>query len=371
MADAAARIAIVGGGPVGMALALALHQQGIGSAILEARDRESIKHDARVLALSFGSRQILERIGVWSALKPTSIETIHVSRSGGFGRARLRAKDLAVPALGYVLAASELISALDATLRNSSISYLDRCMVGTRADVIDALPDTALTVWAEGAIADGAGQFHDYHQSAVLCTATTKAPHQNVAWERFTETGPVALLPLGAAYAVVLTCTAAEAEAVTLLDDHEFTALLQARFGERHQFVAVGPRVRYPLSLRWRDNVSAEREVWLGNAAQTLHPVAGQGFNLALRDVWELTRHLASADGKRNPGALHVLQAYADARATDRRSVIGFTNGLIEVFGSELAPLAHARGAGLMALDLLPPLRNFLARRMMFGARGW
>ena len=122
--------------------------------------------------------------------------------------------------------------------------------------------------------------------------------------------------------------------------------------------------------MRWREEVIAERQVWLGNAAQTLHPVAGQGFNLALRDVWELTRHLSALSREKDLGAQSVLRAYAQSRKLDRRSVIGFTNGLIDVFGSDTAPLAHARGAGLVALDLLPPLRNFLARRMMFGSRG-
>jgi len=179
------------------------------------------------------------------------------------------------------------------------------------------------------------------------------------------------LLPLGSEYSVVLTCAEADSAAVMKLDDKNFIALLQSRFGNRHQFLTVGPRACYPLTLRWRDDVVAERQVWLGNAAQTLHPVAGQGFNLALRDVWELARQLSLAQANPDPGAADVLQAYAAARATDRRSVIGFTNGLIDLFGGESGPLAHARGAGLMALDVLPPLRNFLARRMMFGARGW
>ena len=371
MVDVVPRIAVVGGGPVGMALALALHQQGVSSAVLEARSREAIRSDARVLALSCGSRQILESLGVWSALRPSAIETIHVSRTGGFGRALIRASELEVPALGYVLPASELIFALDAALQSSAIPYVDHCKIDDTRDVAELLPDIALTVWAEGAITDGGGQFRDYRQTAVLCTATTKAPHNNVAWERFTSSGPLALLPLGSAYTVVLTCTADEADQATRCGDEDFLCILQSRFGERHRFMSVGPRTRYPLTLRWRDKVTEAGQVWLGNAAQTLHPVAGQGFNLAMRDVAELTRLLSSGEGRCNPGADKLLSSYASARVTDRHSVIGFTNGLVEVFGSEFAPLAHARGAGLMALDMMPSLRNFLARRMMFGARGW
>ena len=371
MADSAASVTVVGGGPVGMALALALHQHGLAVQVLEARAREAIKCDTRVLALSFGSQQILAGLGVWAALDATPISTIHVSRQGSFGRARMRADELGVPALGYVLPAATLIAALDAALTDNAIPYLDHTRIASAEDVIREMPTTALTVWAEGGVTDGVGQSRDYQQSAILCTATTKAAHDNVAWERFTADGPLALLPLGKDYAVVLTSAAKDAAAIAMMDERGFIDVLQTRFGQRHQFVSVGPRSSYPLTLRWREEVVADRQVWLGNAAQSLHPVAGQGFNLALRDVYELTQHLCVTSGKINLGAPEQLQTYAKARAADRRSVIAFTNGLIEVFGSALAPLAHARGLGLMALDMLPPLRNFLARRMMFGARGW
>lgn len=371
MADLMNRTTVIGGGPVGMALALALYQHGVDVSVLEARPRDEIRRDPRVLALSYGSQQILQQLGVWADLRATPINTIHVSRRGEFGRALMRASDLAVPALGYVLPAAELIGVFDAALRQSGITYRDRTKISSADEITGVVPDNALTVWAEGSIASGSGQFHDYRQTAILCSVTTQKAHENLAWERFTADGPLALLPLGKDYAVVLTAASTDAPVVAALDDSRFLALLQSRFGQRHRFLAISPRVSYPLTLRWREDTVAERQVWLGNAAQTLHPVAGQGFNLALRDVWELTRQLSTENGKRDPGAPAVLQAYAAARATDRRSVIGFTNGLIEVFGSELAPLAHARGAGLMALDLMPPLRDFLARRMMFGARGW
>lgn len=371
MADNTPSVAIVGGGPVGMALALALQEAGVAVTVLEARARDAIKQDPRVLALSYGSQQILQRLGVWAHLPATPINTIHVSRRGEFGRARMQASDLAVPALGYVLPARDLIGTLDQALRRLGIPYRDNSRVASAGDVAELVPNSMLTVWAEGSVTDGAAQFHDYQQTAVLCSLKTRAAHGNVAWERFTADGPLALLPLGDEYSVVFTCAASDSAAFMALDDREFIALLQSRFGQRHHFVAVGSRSSYPLTLRWRDEVIAARQVWLGNAAQTLHPVAGQGFNLALRDVCELSRQLSTNGGRRDPGAPEVLQAYAQARSGDRHSVMGFTNGLIEVFGSELEPLAQARGVGLMALDMLPPLRNFLARRMMFGARRW
>ena len=178
----------------------------------------------------------------------------------------------------------------------------------------------------------------------------------------------MALLPLGEAYSVVLTCADDVLDEVKSLDDTAFLALLQRRFGTRHRFTAATPRTAYPLGLRYRLETTGERQVWLGNAAQTLHPVAGQGFNLALRDIWEMAQQVGAAG---DPGAPDVLAAYARGRRTDRRGAIGFTDLLIDGFASDFAPLRHLRGAGLLALDLLPALRDFVAKRMIYGARAW
>ncbi len=346
-----------------MALALALKLHGVTAEIFEARERAVVCRDARVLALSDGARQILEWLGVWSGLAATPIETIHISQRGGFGRSRLRAAELGVTALGWVLPASDLILALDAAVTAAGIVYRENTRVGAG--------DTAtfsLTAFAEGMVEAGAGTLHDYGQHAVLCNVSVAAPHQNVAWERFTSEGPVALLPLGDRYAVVLTCADDTVAEIKSLGDAAFLALLQQRFGTRHCFTAAGPRTAYPLGLRYRQNPVGERQVWLGNAAQTLHPVAGQGFNLALRDIWELAQQVGADD---DPGAPEVLAAYARGRQADRRGAIGFTDLLIDSFAPEFAPLRHTRGAGLLVLDLLPPLRSFVARRMIYGARAW
>ncbi|TSA00634.1 MAG: 2-octaprenyl-6-methoxyphenyl hydroxylase [Rhodocyclaceae bacterium] len=357
------KVAIVGGGPAGMALALALKLHGVTAEIFEARERAAVCRDARVLALSDGARQILDWLGVWSGLSATPIETIHISQRGGFGRSRLRANELGVTALGWVLPASDLIRALDAAVSAAGITYRENTRVGAG--------DTAnfqLTAFAEGAVEPGAGTMHDYGQHAVLCNVNTAAPHDNVAWERFTSEGPLALLPLGDRYAVVLTCADDTLAEVRSLDDAAFLALLQKRFGTRHRFTAAGPRTAYPLGLRYRPHPVGERQVWLGNAAQTLHPVAGQGFNLALRDIWELAQRAGAAA---DPGAPEVLADYARGRRADRRGAIGFTDLLIDSFAPDFAPLRHVRGAGLLALDLLPPLRAFVAKRMIYGARAW
>jgi 2-octaprenyl-6-methoxyphenol hydroxylase len=360
-------VAIVGGGPAGMALALALQQHGVEAEIFEARERSLVRRDARILALSDGARQILDWLGVWQNLPATAIKTIHVSHRGGLGRTRMRAAELKVPALGWVLPANHLIAALDGAITAAGITYRDQQKVDA-GDTANLAEKFALTAWAEGAVDADVAKQRDYGQHAVLCTAGVVESHENVAWERFTADGPVALLPLGTEYAVVLTCAEEDVPSVLAMNDSTFRELLQQRFGSRHRFTTVTPRVAYPLGLRYRESPIGDRQVWLGNAAQTLHPVAGQGFNLALRDIWELARQLGRAD---DPGDAAVLSAYAKGRRVDRHGAIGFTNLLIDSFASDFGPLRHLRGAGLLTLDLLPPLRNFVARRMIFGARAW
>ena len=361
-AATAAPVAIVGGGPAGMALALALHRQGVASHILDARSRDAGLQDQRILALSHGARQILEWLGVWQAIPSTPITTIHISQQSHLGRAKITAAEKKVPALGYVLAARDLIAALDGKLREKEIPFSENTPIAS------PMPNVTLTVWAEGAVDNEAARQRDYNQHAVIFLAQGDLPHSGMAWERFTPQGPVAILPFGRDYAVVLTCAANEAESIAALDDERFLALLQQRFGTRIRFTGVGPRVVYPLGLRYRPTTIAERQVWIGNAAQTLHPVAGQGFNLALRDIFELARCVTDAT---DPGSPEVLQHYAKQRRLDRNGAMTFTDTLVRLFSNDNPVLGHVRGAGLLALDLLPPARSFVARRMMFGARGW
>jgi 2-octaprenyl-6-methoxyphenol hydroxylase len=356
-----ASVAIVGGGPAGMAIALALHRNGVSAEIIDARQRGAAVADKRILALSHGARQILEWLDVWDAIPHTDITTIHISHKGGLGRTRITAKDEGVPALGYVLAAGDLAASLDAALGKTDVVFRDNTRV-------DAQPDAPLTIWAEGAVDDAAAIVRDYGQHAVICTATADEAHAGRAWERFTPEGPVAALPWGKDYAVVLTCAAHEASAVAALDDAAFLAKLQDRFGHRVRYTSVSERFVFPLGLRYRKSAVAARQVWIGNAAQTLHPVAGQGFNLALRDIFELARTLADAA---DPGAPELLERYDASRRLDRYGAMTFTDTLVHLFSNDNPLLRHARGAGLLALDLLPPARHFVARRMMFGARGW
>ncbi|MDE2599731.1 MAG: FAD-dependent monooxygenase [Rhodocyclaceae bacterium] len=371
-------VAIIGGGPVGMSLALALHKQGVAAEIHDARARGAAIGDKRILALSHGSQQILANLGVWEGMRSTPIRNIHVSQRGAAGRTRISAQEEGVAALGYVASSSDIAAALDRALTKADIPFIgDSRLLNTVAgnDTVMLMcssgrSEARLVAYAEGRIDEEAQHVveRDYDQHALICLLTPQSPHGGTAWERFTSHGPFALLPYENDYAAVYVCKPGEAERLKALPDVELLRHLQAEFGPRVQFTAVQGRFIFPLGLRYREQPTAKRQVWLGNAAQTLHPVAGQGFNLALRDCMALAHCLA---GVADPGASEVLAQYAADRRLDRRGTIGITDGLIRLFSNDDPFLKHLRGAGLIALDLLPPLRSFLARRMMFGARAW
>lgn len=375
---------IVGAGPVGLSLALALKDSGLAIALADTRPRDAVAADPRTLALAHGSRLTLERLGVWHALPATPIRHIHVSQQGGFGRTRLEADDYGVPALGYVVQAGALAGALRDAVERAGITIMDQTEVtglAAGADSVTAsLAGTAihgstasarLVACAEGGLQAGTPDIveRDYGQHALIANVGIAGSHRNTAFERFTSEGPIALLPHGDEYALVHVASPQRATELLALPDAAYLEHLQRRFGSRVQFVRVAGRLRYPLVLRYRTDPVGQRTVWLGNAAQTLHPVAGQGFNLALRDVWALARTLLEHGG--DPGLAGTLAAWRAARRLDRFGAIHFTDSLASLFSNDVAPLHHARGAALFALDMLPPLRHFLARRMMFGARAW
>lgn len=225
----------------------------------------------------------------------------------------------------------------------------------------------SLLVHAEGTPGDDPEvSVRDYGQQAVICEVTPERPHAQRAWERFTPDGPLALLPLGDEFSVVFTLPPAKAAAVLALDDAAFIRALEAQFGRRLRFSRPSRRNSFPLALRMRRTLARGNEVWVGNAAQTLHPVSGQGFNLGLRDAWQLAETLLS-----HGLTAAALQRYAAARHCDRQGGALFTDAVVRTFSTDFVPIKWARGLGLYALDLFPPARHFVAKRMIWGGRGW
>ena len=363
-------VAIAGGGPVGCALALALS----GSPVSVARIAGEAEFADRPIALSYGSRLILERLGAWNSVRSNPIETIHVSQRG-FGRTVMRCTDYSLPALGYVSAYSELVaqlagrtSASAETLKDWGSGDDEVVLQLSRGEKKTGMR-ARLLVLADGGQNRGARHARDYHQHAIVSEVTAEHPRVGVAWERFTAEGPLALLPFRERYALVWSVRPASAAELLGLSDSDFLARLREIFGGRlGNFSSVGPRSTFPLSLRYGRINPAPRVLAIGNAAQTLHPVAGQGLNLGLRDAWELAQMLLDA-AKEEIGAPRFLARYARSRSFDRYAGIGFTDFLVRIFSNSLAPLALVRGAGLAAIDAVPPARSFLARRMIFGAR--
>jgi 2-octaprenyl-6-methoxyphenol hydroxylase len=378
-------ICIVGAGPVGATLALALAGEGVDLVALDARaEGETLRGD-RSLALSHGARLIYERLGVWGELASragavTPIVRIDVSQAGGFGAAVLDAADVGLPALGYVVSYVALQEALDAATERARIDV----RYATPVERIDATPSSVTVVGPADSrvtarlavIADGTGASlpgiervqHDYGQVAVIGKIETREPHQGLAYERFTPEGPIALLPEGDHYGFVWTLTPARAQAMLALPDDAFVARFAEHFGRRRtDFVRAWGRKSFPLVLALARPPVAMRIVAIGNASQTLHPVAGQGFNVGLRDAWELKRAIAAAP-RDDIGAPAMLAGYASRRRTDRWAGVAFTHGLVHLFGTDLPLVRWPRGIGLALLDAIPPLKRTFTRAMLHGA---
>lgn len=338
-------VSIRGAGPVGCALALALRDSGLRIALRAARVPRSA---FRPIVLSYASRLILERLGVWARIAATPIETIHVSQQGGFGRVRLDAADANVPALGYVTDYAALLS----TLHSECGSLFTERETPARC-----------TVHAEGASAGT--EEKRYAQDAVVALVSTDPAATSIAFERFTPEGPLALLPFAGRYALVWSCKPERASALVECSAERFLGELAQAAGHRPgRALQVEARAVQPLSLRVRPTRVGKREVYIGNAAQTLHPVAGQGLNLGLRDAWDLSRiFLESAD----PGEAATLARYAATRRLDTRATVGLTDALAGAFLGSNRLMRAARGAALTALDVLPGPRRFFARRMIYG----
>jgi 2-octaprenyl-6-methoxyphenol hydroxylase len=379
-------VAIVGGGMVGASLAAGLAGTGVRVVLIEAVPfgaSAQPSFDDRSTALGNASRRIFEALGVWPeiATEAAAIRAIHVSDAGRFGAAHLGAAEQGVEALGYVVPNRRIGAALWGRL-----TRLPELLLRVPAEISAVAIDAAgvrMTLQSEGrrealaarlvVAADGAhsqvraaagiaATVEDYGQVAVVANVASDTPHEGNAYERFTPAGPLAVLPLAdGTLGVIWACRTAAAPAVLSLDDAAWLSTLQARFGWRAgRFTRAGRRASYPLKLSRAQAPVATRTVLIGNAAQALHPVAGQGFNLGLRDAAMLAEVLANAAG--DLGAPQLLARFAAWRSGDRGGVVRFTDGLVKLFGDTRPGMGLLRNLGLLAFDLTPPAKSALAR---------
>jgi 2-octaprenyl-6-methoxyphenol hydroxylase len=384
-------LAIVGGGLVGASLALSLAPLGLRIALLEAvppvQGEQHPSFDERTTALANGTVRAFKTLGVWAAMERESapIRKIHVSDQGRFGTARIDAAEQGLEALGYVVPNRVIGAALwQGLARAQGVEVIAPAQV--TANELDGATRTIrydsngmshaltarLVVAADGVrsvVREQAGIEADhleYEQVALTAVMTTQRFHDYVAYERFTEDGPIAILPLtDGRCGMVWTRKPEDVSRLLALPDDEFLREFQAAFGFRlGRFVRIGQRASYNLMLSRSDRHIAQRLAVVGNAAQGLHPIAGQGFNLGLRDAMSLAEVIADqrVAGGLDAGDADLLQAYADWRETDRRRIVQFTDGLVRLFASPLGVLRGLRSLGLLAFDVLPPAKSALAR---------
>ncbi len=373
-------VAIVGAGPVGAAVAALCAAPGLSVALFEARPGPS--KEGRILALSHASRSLLEDVEAWPAAHATPIASIHISQKGGPGRTLLEAAEQGLPALGYTVTYAALEEALARRLARAAIAI----HYGESCESITLAADAARIRFASGrevdarllVLADGganAGKipgiaFHekDYEQQAVIGSVRADRAHGQRAYERFTPQGPVALLPVEERFAFVFTAAPGEAKRLLAADDAQFLAELQSHFGDRAgRFVSVSGRASFPLRLRAVNVPVALRTAIVGNAAQALHPIAGQGLNLGLRDAAALAAAITGT-APASIGSAAMLEAYRQARHRDASRGVAFTDFLATIFADGRRLPTWGRGLALTALDLFPPARRALAERMIHGA---
>ncbi|HKB83011.1 MAG TPA: FAD-dependent monooxygenase [Burkholderiales bacterium] len=379
-------IVVVGGGPIGAAVAIALQGSGLSALVLEARPDAGGSNDPRTLAMSYGSRLILERLGIWSQIEPvTPIESIHVSQRGGFGRTLLRADEAGLPALGYVVRYAGLQQAFGRALESEHTALICGAEVTAMESITDGIDiryrgressksiAARLLVIADGGASTGLRaqatmRVREYGQDALVGFVGTSQPHGCRAYERFTPDGPIALLPFENRYALVLTAMPETVDRLIELRAPDFLEQLQRHFGDRAgRFTSIEARARFALMLRYAADPVLPRAVMLGNAAQALHPIAGQGFNLGLRDAWELGETVL-LHGTRDPGCDECLLRYRALRRPDRLRGIALTHSLVKIFSNDYAPLRATRGAALSLLELFPPAKRAFMQSMVFGA---
>jgi 2-octaprenyl-6-methoxyphenol hydroxylase len=388
-------IVIAGGGMIGTSLALALAPLGLRIAVVEAvarQDDAQPSFDDRSTALSRSTQRMFEAMGLWTDIvaASTPIRSIHVSDQGRFGFSHIDADEQGVDALGYVVINRVLGNVLQGALRDTpAVSVI--CPARIVGISLDEDVATASVELEDGSVqelscsllvaADGANsavremigitaQQSSYGQRAVIGNLLPEKPIDNVAYERFTAHGPLAILPVAEGRAgFVWTVSENDAERVMSLDDEGFLAALQNEFGYRlGRFSRVGKRAAYPLTLSKALRLTATRSVLIGNSAHGLHPVSGQGFNLGMRDVAAIVDCIADARadaGSCDPGDAALLARYAEWRRSDQKKLVRFTDSLVKLFGSERPPLRVLRNVGMLGFDLVPGVRSLFAKHTM------
>jgi 2-octaprenyl-6-methoxyphenol hydroxylase len=371
-------VAICGAGPAGMALAALLAKRDMPAgriALVDAKTLAQASKDPRSIALSWGSRQILEDIGAWP-VAATAIHEIHVSRRGQFGRSLITRDEHKLEALGYVMRYGDLVTALGAVCERAGITMLRPARVAALDELADEVALTisadqpralhaSIVVQAEGGLfsdQESKVRRRDYQQTAIIAQVRSSRPVEHRAFERFTDQGPLALLPQGEEYSLVWCVRPDTASRLQSLDDAAFLRELGAAFGDRvGYFTHASPRMVFPLGLN-ADPRSTARTVAIGNAAQTLHPVAGQGLNLGLRDATVLARLLAQ------DATPAMLSRFTALRAQDRDTTVRLTDTMARIFAND-SPAQALLGLSLAAIDMVGPARGVLAELMMYGRR--
>ncbi len=384
-------IIIVGGGLAGNCLALALKDYGLRIALIEANTREQLQNSPagdRALALSAGTIKILQALNAGKGIKKkaTAIKNIHISDRGHFGKARLSAKKESVEALGYVISARDIEAHVASLVEKTELvqinparimglmSGLETVNVSLKQDGQSINLTAKLLVGADGSqstvrrLLDIPQQVTQYAQTALVTTVKTSIPHNNVAFERFTESGPLAVLPVSGNHcSVVWTRSKEDAEDLISDNEEDFITKLQDCFGYKLGVLSLAaPRRAFPLSLIRAESMFSGRTVIIGNAVHQLHPVAGQGFNLGIRDVAQLAEMIIQQHQlKADIGASEFLNRYSQARKKDHDQTIAFTDNLIKIFSSDWLPLAAARSISLTVLDHIPFAKSILSQHAM------
>tara|TARA_B100000780_G_scaffold237176_1_gene178179 strand:+ start:424 stop:1581 length:1158 start_codon:yes stop_codon:yes gene_type:complete len=380
-------VVIIGAGPVGLIFALLNQINGFDTLILESKSENQSLDDHRGLALSNGSRFILKEIGVWDDLtdKLTEIKSIHTSQKGTFGRTLMQAKEFKEDALGYIVSYANLITALQKKLKKSkkiNISYNSKasqlllkkeksCLIYQDQRKKNEL-FFDLLVLADGGNASIPGikitrSSKAFNHSAIVTQVVSELPHQNIAYERFTPAGPIALLPnLKNKFSLVWTGKTNDVEQLMQLNDKVFLSELHKHFGDRvGDFISCEAKVAFPLKQSFVDIIKNKNVVVIGNSAQTIHPVAGQGLNTGLRDAFVLSNCISSNSGLANINLL--LMNYIKLREAETKKLMRFTEVLVKGFSNDFVGLNKLRGFALTFLDLNHELKKTFVRKMSIG----